>query len=386
VKFKCEPIKPTPVILKVNNVKTVKINPQDATATPNDVEEGKIFYGKKGREVGTYKKKILTRIVIEPSKEIQNILPEFPYDGFSEIEVNKISDEYIIPEGTLKIEENGIKNVTNYSEVEVEVQDDLNKELTEQEEELTGLEEEVNALSDKPTDMLQLRVDYGKSCLYLFYSYRGETLDFITRLSTVGVNNMGGMFYSCNKVTEIPLTNLDTSEVTNMGSMFYRCQLVTSLDLSSFDTAKVTSMASMFNDCSVLKKIYGTLDMISVTGTSTMFSACEALENVTLKNIKVSLAMGSGTSYGTLLTNDTLINTFKELWDLTGSTTQTLTLSTTSKNNIANIYVKLVTPTPEEIEADPNIVYKKPCVVCDSTDDGAMTLTEYATSKNWAIA
>lgn len=147
-KFKCEPIKPTPVILKVNNIRTIQINPQDATATPNDVEEGKIFYGKEGREVGTYKKKILTRIVIEPSKEIQNILPESPYDGFSEIEVNKIPDEYIIPEGTLKIEENGIKNVTNYSEVEVEVYDDLNSELNEQETLLEELKTQVDELGD----------------------------------------------------------------------------------------------------------------------------------------------------------------------------------------------------------------------------------------------
>ena len=35
---------------------------------------------------------------------------------------------------------------------------------------------------------------------------------------------------------------------------------------------------------------------------------------------------------------------------------------------------------------DEYIDNKKPCVVCESTDEGAMTLTEYAISKNWAIA
>jgi hypothetical protein len=142
----------------------------------------------------------------------------------------------------------------------------------------------------------------------------------------------------------------------------------------------------MFRNSRKLENIIGTLDLIKASNLSYMFDGTTNLKNVTLKNIKKSLTIGSGTLYGTLLTNETLINTIQELWDLTGTTSQTLTLSTTSKENIANIYVKLITPTQEQIDADPNINSKKPCVVCESTDEGAMTLTEYATSKNWAIA
>jgi hypothetical protein len=128
------------------------------------------------------------------------------------------------------------------------------------------------------------------------------------------------------------------------------------------------------------------LNMYSVTSLSYMFESCFKLTNLTLFNIKKSLTLGSGTRYGHLLTNESLIHTIQQLWDLTGSTNQKLTLSTTSKNNIANIYVKLVDVTDEMLAQDPYAANKKPCVVCEPTEEGAMTLTEYATSKNWAIA
>jgi hypothetical protein len=74
------------------------------------------------------------------------------------------------------------------------------------------------------------------------------------------------------------------------------------------------------------------------------------------------------------------------LHDLTGGTTQTLTLSNPIKTKIDAIYVKLIEPTDEMIANDPYITNKKPCVVCESTDAGAMTLREYGISKNWQIA
>ena len=50
------------------------------------------------------------------------------------------------------------------------------------------------------------------------------------------------------------------------------------------------------------------------------------------------------------------------------------------------IYVKLIGATDEMRAEDPYIDNKKPCIVCESTDEGAMTLKEYGISKNWNIS
>ena len=464
MKFKCEPIKPTPVILKVNNIRTVQINPQDATATPNDVEEGKIFYGKEGREVGTYKKKILTRIVIEPTKEIQNILPESPYDGFNEVQIEKIPDEYIIPEGILKIEENGVKNVTNYSEVEVEVYDDLNSELTEQETLLNELETQVNKLPEKPYDMLQQILDVTHTFPEKLFGKGGgfydegrklneeEIFSICNKLDTSEVRVFDYGFWALpitkvpnintskarlmqntlaqSKVTEFPYY-WDFSNVENMSlfmngssienlvipentlpvdvglnSAFNGCSKLKTVDININNTISYSQLfrgcsalieanlhnfkggSELFNGCGELVNVYGTINLLGVTA-SYILNGCIKIQNITFKNIDKNLQIGNGTSYGTLLTDETIINTFKELWDNINNTlggTRTLTLSTPSYARAEAIYVKLVEVTDEMRAEDEYIDNKKPCVVCESTDEGAMTLKEYGLGKNWNIA
>lgn len=371
-------------------------------------------------------------------------------------------------------------------------EDDLNTELTEQEELLTDLESDVNALEDKPKSDIQYMIDQTNSCGNLFYTYSGTDLDFVKNLDTSGVTDMTHMFKECANITDLNLnfdtgnvadmtqmfmdckslinlnvSSFNTDNVTKMGSMFNGCSALTNLDLKNFNTSNVTTIGGMFSGCSNLINLdvstFNTINLITIASAfngcvkltslnlsnwvinkvssmnatfkdcesllyldlagfnmsftsnlNKMFSGCKKLEtingvidglrcnfasslndifyncmnlkNVTLKNIKVSIKIGHSGNYGTLLTNESVINTIKELWDLTGSTSQTLTLSTDSKNNIANIYVKLITPTAEQIEADPYIERKKPCEVCESTDDGAMLITEYLISKNWSLA
>lgn len=413
---------------------------QEKTIYPS--EEEQIVTADLGYELGKVISKPIQTETIEvlPTKEKQTInasdgkyIKQFEVLGVETEELN------IIPTTEAQIftpSDNKFFDKVNVGAVE-----NIDTELTDQEELLTDLETQVNELSDKPKDMLQQRVDATNSCYYLFAYYNGDTLDFIKGLDTSKVTNMHQMFYSCSLLKNIHLSTFDTGNVTNMNGMFYRCRNATDINISGFNTQKVTNMAAMFQECTALvnvnlssldtsnvttmelmfgscsnlveldlsnfdftkcertsrmftscgklETIIGVLDLVNVTLSqylSEMFNYCTNLTNVTLKNIRVNLKIGNGTYWGTKLTNESLINTIKELWDLTGTTSQTLTLSTTSKENIANIYVKLVDVTDEMLAQDEYAGNKKPCVVCESTDEGAMTLTEFATSKNWAIA
>ena len=256
---------------------------------------------------------------------------------------------------------------------------------------------------------------------YMFNNCTGLTSLDVSSFDTSNVTVMSGMFYGCENLQTLNLFPLELKRGDKIDNMFQNCKNLTNIDLSNWtctnwagnsnifmncsslveidlsplklENSKVFEGAlAMFSGCTNLKKIKGVLNFYGQsyaynTGAQNIFLNCVNLEEVTLMNIKQNLILGSGTSYGTKITNATLINTIQQLWDYSGtSTTKTLTLSTASKNNIANIYVKLITPTEEQIAQDTYINNKKPYIVCESTDDGAMTLTEYATSKNWSIA
>ena len=193
------------------------------------------------------------------------------------------------------------------------------------------------------------------------------------------------MFYSCGKLPLIDLSDWDMSKTASANYMFYGCVALSEIK-GTLDMPNLTSTSNMFYGCKSLTEIKGTLDLLNATNVSNMFDNCQALTSVTLKNIKKALKIGSGTSWGHLLTLDTLINTIKELWDYSGgTTTYKLTIGSANLEKIANTYVKLITPTEEQIAADPNITSKLPCVVCESTEEGAMLLTDYAFEKGWTI-
>ena len=131
-------------------------------------------------------------------------------------------------------------------------------------------------------------------------------------------------------------------------------------------------MSYMFTGCKNLTTI-PQMDISSATNVSGMFSDCTKLTNLDLRNIKTSLQIGSGTSWGHLLTVDSLVNTIKEL--LTQTSYKTLTMGTANLEKIANLYCKIIDDT------DP----KKTMELCESTEEGAMTLTDYAQLKKWSI-
>jgi len=69
--------------------------------------------------VGVYTPPVLQEKEVTPTKDTQTLTPDEGYDGFNEVVVNPIPDNYIEPSGTLKIIQNGTYNVENYAEAEV---------------------------------------------------------------------------------------------------------------------------------------------------------------------------------------------------------------------------------------------------------------------------
>ena len=195
-----------------------------------------------------------------------------------------------------------------------------------------------------------------------------RSLTTIPQMNTSKVITMSSTFSGCTSLTTIP--QMDTSDVTRTDYMFYNCRSLTTIP--QMDTSKVTNMSSMFSGCSSLTTI-PQMDTSDVTNISSMFSGCSSLTNLDLRNIKVNLQIGSGTSWGHLLTVDSLVNTIKEL--VTQTSYKTLTMGTANLEKIANLYCKIIDDT------DP----KKTMELCESTEEGAMTLTDYAQLNKWNI-
>ena len=206
-----------------------------------------------------------------------------------------------------------------------------------------------------------------------------SSLTTVPAFDTSKVTNMTNMFYGCSSLTTVP--SFDTSNVTNMSSIFRNCSSLTTVP--AFDTSNVTNMTNMFYDCSSLTTV-SELDMFKVSSASTMFGGCASLTNCFLRNIKISLIVGSGTKYGHLLTLESLLFMIKELID-TGSK-KTFTVGTANLKKLSNIYVKTVEITDEMRTEDPNIDLKLPFETCESTDEGAKLITEYVGDKHWALA
>ena len=142
----------------------------------------------------------------------------------------------------------------------------------------------------------------------------------------------------------------------------------------------ISAINNMFNGCSLIEEL-PPLSIYQVTSNyyaSDVVKNCTNLKVVNFKNIRVDLQLASGDTYGHLLTVDSLVNTCKEC--IADTKSHTLTIGNVNIDKLANVYVRL-TDEPEEYSA----FSKKPCEVCEATDEGAMTITDYMALKRWNI-
>ena len=268
-----------------------------------------------------------------------------------------------------------------------------------------------------------------------YFCYRQEKLVDISNLDISSATSLYNAFYGAG-ITDI--SNLDFSKCQNFGMAFYKSKVAKIpnpfmiQNISSFDSAfdgcsqltgeitiivseentYSTKMGSAFANTNISKLTIISNDKVGNVGgicfncanltelhidslkgwsiSSTTLGPihnCKNIQNLFLGNIRGGFPIGSGdgtgtNDYGTLLTLDSLINIIKELIiPKNTSDTRTLTMGTANLAKIENVYVKLT----GEAEEDENYP-KLPCEVCESTDEGAMTIIAYANSKNWTIA
>lgn len=218
---------------------------------------------------------------------------------------------------------------------------------------------------------------------YCCYGYQGKKIPAYANNKNAAQYGYAFANSNIENVSKEDLTL--THDNVSLDYAFSGCQFLKSVKL---ETSKVYKIDYIFSGCSSLEEIEFT-DLSNVSSATGAFSNCSQLKNLKIKNIKVSLTIGSTNYYGELLTKESLINSIKELWDYssdTSGTAYTLTMGSNNTTRLSNVYVKLITPTAEQIAEDPNIESKMPCEVCESTDDGAMLIRDYATLKGWTTA
>jgi hypothetical protein len=217
------------------------------------------------------------------------------------------------------------------------------------------------------------------SAMYLFKGLTASDLTYyLTYNDTENALNISGMFDSCRNATKFP--HINTSKATNMYYMHSGCSEME--EAPFYDLKEITNMQGAFRQCGKLRKIPA-YDVRKTIVFAEVFYYDIKLEEIWIKNIKNTIQVGSGTTWGHLLTVESLIHLIYELRD-TGKSL-TLTVGSANLEKLANVYVKTVEITDEMRAEDDLIDEKLPFVVCESTDEGAMLITNYVTFKNWEI-
>ena len=134
------------------------------------------------------------------------------------------------------------------------------------------------------------------SFIFSFYKYENSkyisnliSINFNNNFNTSNVTSMSGMFYYCEKLTDLDISNFNTAKVIRMSKMFSFCLKLTSLDLSSFNTSNVTDMNAMFYNCVYLTNLdLSDFNTSNVTDMSAMFNGCLSLTNLDLSNFNTS--------------------------------------------------------------------------------------------------
>lgn len=225
----------------------------------------------------------------------------------------------------------------------------------------------------------QVDSDFAPTQIAQFFA-RCSLLTKIPLFDTSNVVNVNEMFNRCSKLKEVPA--FDFSSLTGFYGMFTECSELEEVPLFKTTTGKIETAHYMFSNCRKLKKI-PKFDFRNVTRLNYFSWYCTEITEIWVRNIKVNLQVGSGTSYGHLLTVESLMHLIYELRD-TGSA-KTFTVGSANLEKLKNVYVRQIEITDKMRVEDDLIDEKLPFEVCESTDEGACSIIEYVSYKNWEI-
>lgn len=297
-----------------------------------------------------------------PTKEKQEVIADSSYDGLSKVIVDKIPNEYIIPEGQIDITKNGTYDVTDKVSANVSVPEKTlgTKTITTNgiykasDDNLDGYSQvnvqtsgvDINEYFDLKQKVNVTFVKYIKQIPMIDTSQYTNMYDMFSgcsslitmpQLNTSKVTAIDNMFFGCSSLTTIPL--IDTSNVTDMSDMIKECNSL--LEIPQLNTSKVTNMGNMIRNCAKLVTI-PQLDAEKVVNLSYNFYYLNALQNFGgLLNIGQAYLTTPSTNYSRYkydlssspnLTHDSLMNVINGLYDIASAGVQPQQLVLGTKN------------------------------------------------------
>lgn len=184
-----------------------------------------------------------------------------------------------------------------------------------------SLDEKVDGLIDRAEDE-SIWYEASKNwktnfnCLFMGYT----NMKKLPRLSFENATNATSMLDGSG--LETVDIYLDTAKVTNFYQMFHKSTSLKSI--VGLNTSNGTNFYGCFAHCYALETIEEPLDLSKATSVMAMFNRCDALANVLFVSgsIGLSIQIPSGK-----LSDASIQSIVDGLADLTGGTTQTLTLN-----------------------------------------------------------
>lgn len=179
----------------------------------------------------------------------------------------------------------------------------------------------------------------------------------------------GSVFNGCNALKEVDVTFRTNQCSYSLESIFSNCTSLKKVTMKFRDNSEVYNWNNAFYNCTALETIDGTIrikNKFSIDGTPTannMFYNCYKLTNVTFGVIYANIKIGSGSTYGHLLTIDSLLSACRAM--ISG---KTLTVGTANLEKLATVYVD---STGYQV---------------DSSTEGAITVAQYMANKSCSLA
>lgn len=240
----------------------------------------------------------------------------------------------------------------------------------------TGYASKIDAIQGGETERsIKKYLEAGGTFYYSIVEDYRPLLEYSdTENITIGAN----LFNRNSNLKYLPM--LDFRKLTRTYYMFCQCTALEEIPL--FEFSNNGDWQGMFDNCRSLK-VVPAYDMRSAWTASNMVSGCTNLEEIWVKNINCPLQVGSGSTYGHLIKVECLIHLIYEL--RYNKSKRILTIGNVNLEKLANVYVRTIDITDEMRAEDDLIDEKLPFEVCESTDEGAIQIVEYAKLKNWNI-